>query len=354
MRIPPEVTALVIILTIAGVSAFGVNAMSRQPHLALPTLAPTVGTSSALSAFVPGPLTGERTPRALVNRRPVVVVIDNTPEARPQAGIAAASLTFETLTESGITRLMSVYLERDTGTVGPIRSLRPYFLDLASGYRALLVHAGGSPASLQELRNSSDVANIEALNPSPAFHRDPNRLDPHNLFGSTGGARDIARQNGADSPVPFDGLPHAVSLPGTYPSARTVTLSFGTAAIPALPAYVVEYRYDQATDRYSRWVGGAPCTDADTGHQVSTANVAVLQTDIAPIPGDTAGRISIRLTGAGRAQIFEHGREITGRWQRAGSSAPLRFLTSSGSPVAFAPGTSWVEIVGPDSVRVTK
>lgn len=351
MRIPGEITALAIILAITAISALTVNAMSPMPHLSAPTPVPTINAAAARPSFVSGPLDGQRTPGPLANRRPIAVVLDNVLGARPQSGLGAASLTFETLTEGGITRLMCVYLENDASSVGPIRSLRPYFLDLAAGFQPILVHAGGSPASLRDLQNSPDVGNVDALTSAPQFHRDPARTDPDNLYSSTPGIRDVARQDGLDAPVPLPSLPHGPLSGASTSPVHTITVTFGTAQIPPLPAYTVEYRYDPAHGLYNRLVGGAPSTDALSGARVRVANVAVMQTDIAPIPGDAAGRLSIRVTGQGPLTLFRDGRMIQGTWQKRAPGAPLRFLDPSGMPIPLHPGPTWVEVVGPDSLH---
>lgn len=47
--------------------------------------------------------------------------------------------------EGGITRMLAVYQSlEDVGSIGSIRSARPYYIELALGHDALYVHAGGS------------------------------------------------------------------------------------------------------------------------------------------------------------------------------------------------------------------
>jgi hypothetical protein len=61
--------------------------------------------------------------------RPLGVMIENEIDARPQSGINAADVTYETLAEGGITRTLNVFYCQDAGIVGPVRSARTYFLD---------------------------------------------------------------------------------------------------------------------------------------------------------------------------------------------------------------------------------
>ena len=61
---------------------------------------------------------------SLLDRRALVVKIDNHPNARPQTGLSEADAVIELMVE-GITRLVAVFHTGDAETVGPIRSMRP-------------------------------------------------------------------------------------------------------------------------------------------------------------------------------------------------------------------------------------
>jgi hypothetical protein len=70
---------------------------------------------------VAGPLTGLSVSRDVAGRRAIAVILDNfSPDARPQAGLAQASMVYETLAEGGITRFLAVYLEQDAPMIGPV------------------------------------------------------------------------------------------------------------------------------------------------------------------------------------------------------------------------------------------
>ena len=81
-------------------------------------------------------------------RRPLAVMIENHPEARPQSGLSEADVVFEAIAEGGVTRFMGMFyceVQRFDTTLAPIRSARSYFVDWASGFnRPLYVHVGGA------------------------------------------------------------------------------------------------------------------------------------------------------------------------------------------------------------------
>jgi len=90
------------------------------------------------------PLTGLRA-ETLPNRV-VQFSIDNV-NSIPQSGLSKADIIYEFPAEGGLTRLQVLFYSKTPDVVGPIRSARPYFIDLAREYNAVFVHHGGSPAA---------------------------------------------------------------------------------------------------------------------------------------------------------------------------------------------------------------
>ncbi|HCF99897.1 MAG TPA: hypothetical protein DEV93_05070 [Chloroflexi bacterium] len=350
--IPGEARALILIFAVAGLAALVVGSVAASPHLT-GTVTPTpihVSTkATVVPNIVPGPLNGEPTQRRIALRRPIAAVIDNLyPDARPQAGLNRASLVFETLAEGGITRLMGVFLEHDASQIGPIRSARPYFVKWAAGYRALFVHAGGSPAALQLLYLTPQLGNVEALLPRPEFHRESDRISPHNLFGSTDGVRAIAVRNAWNHRVSYAWLAHKTPAPKAERGHIShIRINFSTPNISSPPDYAVDYRFERAQDLYVRSVGGVPAIDRLANRPVETSNVVLLYTSIAPIPNDAEARVAVGVVGKGKALIFEDGGIVRGSWSKSGVLAPLRLKDATGSPVKLNPGQTWFEVTTP-------
>lgn len=72
--------------------------------------------------------------------------------ARPQAGLSQAGVVFEAIAEAGITRFAALFQEPTASVLGPIRSLRSYYLDWDTPFDCTVVHAGGSSDALQALK----------------------------------------------------------------------------------------------------------------------------------------------------------------------------------------------------------
>ncbi len=69
---------------------------------------------------------------------------NGTDGARPQAGLNEAGVIFEAIAESGITRFAAIYQNPSAAVIGPIRSLRIYYLEWDTPFDCTIVHAGGS------------------------------------------------------------------------------------------------------------------------------------------------------------------------------------------------------------------
>ena len=89
------------------------------------------------------PLTGVGMDEDLSRLRPVAVMINDLKAAQPQLGVSQADIIYEMPAEGGITRMVALFQSLDgVGNLGSIRSTRAYYLELALGHDALLVHAG--------------------------------------------------------------------------------------------------------------------------------------------------------------------------------------------------------------------
>ena len=73
--------------------------------------------------------------------RPVQVSIPNdTYGAVPQSNIRQADIIYEFPVEGELTRLQAIYYSDIPDKFGPIRSVRYYFADLATEYKACIYH----------------------------------------------------------------------------------------------------------------------------------------------------------------------------------------------------------------------
>lgn len=278
--------------------------------------------------------------------RPVAVIIDNLPKARPQAGLKNADLVVETLAEGGVTRFLAVYYHGQASKVGPIRSARPYFIDLARGLDAVLVHAGGSPEALDYMKRH-DFPHLNEFNHADSFWRSRERQAPHNLYSSTSNLHSLAREVGLNSEFQVRGFSFAgdaASIAGDKGlRSSKITIDFPK-------GYDVAYSYDSGEQVYSRYTDGKAHLDELTNSQLSPRNIIVKFVKTRII--DAQGRLKIDISGHGRALIFSQGYVIEALWQDSAGDEVFSYKTVEGKSVKLTPGQVWVEIV-PETAQVT-
>lgn len=295
---------------------------------------------------------GEASPPSLSDAAPnalpgaVLVMIDNHAAARPQSGLQAADAVFEAVAEGGITRFLAVFQSRPAERIGPVRSARPYFVEIAKGFDSLYAHAGGSDDAYRAIRRLG-VADLDEIHggAGAGFRRDPSRSAPHNLYTDTGRLLVVAADLGL-LPRPVPPLPEGDPGGGEAVAAVTITYS----AHPR-DGYVTEYRPlagEAGGRRFAKRVNGRPFLS--DGRPVLADNVAVLLTDVREL-GDAAGHVEVRVTGEGDALFLSRGRLFRGRWRKDSPADPFRFELR-GRPMLWAPGRTWINLAAPGQVRV--
>ena len=139
-------------------------------------------------------------PTALALRTPLAVLIDDSIAARPQAGFNAAALVYQAPADGGETRYMFVFQGDEAGTIGPVRSGRPFFLRWAAEYRTGVGHYGGDYMTLGQTIPQLDgtyIYDIDALRGSnAAYHRIKTRSAPHNAYTKTASLRKVGLHRG--------------------------------------------------------------------------------------------------------------------------------------------------------------
>ncbi|MDQ7841509.1 MAG: DUF3048 domain-containing protein [bacterium] len=321
-------SATVAVVLAAGIVAWrDTNPQARHsaPEAVAPPEAPAL--PEAERVFIPG-ADGET---------PFLVVIENTPQARPQSGLAEACLVYALPTEARITRFLASYCGDTPTSIGPVRSARQYMLEIASDLGAILVHAGHSAEALASIR-AQKFPVINEFWASGPFWRDPSRKMPHNLYTRLDRLRAELHKkpmNVRPVSVPYsmEVAPQLV-LPDATPS-DVVVLDYG-------PPYAVRYRYDAGRRRYLRDQDGRPHLDAD-GRQIAPASVLVAFVQWRDVMEQGAPSSKITLIGTGRLAIITEGRLVEGAWRRS-KDRPLALQTAGGGPVVLPRGPVWIEL----------
>jgi hypothetical protein len=177
-----------------------------------------------------------------------------------------------------------------------------------------------------------------------AYHRDPSRSAPHDLYSSTQALYAAARTHGS-LPAPI--FTYSPRPPAGAVIARTVHLPFSSSSD-------VYWKWGGAKKGWLRFHGTVPHLLSD-GSQVSAKNVVVqvvktVLTDITDANGTPSPEVIA--TGTGKAYVFRNGKVVVGTWSRPTLSDVTTFLDATGKRIPLAPGNTWVELL-PDTIPVT-
>ena len=283
---------------------------------------------------------------------PLAVMIDNTSNANPHAGLVDADLVYEAFVEGGITRLMAVFWRLDAARILPVRSARTPFVNWVTELGAMYGHAGGAITD-NEANAIGQIAELEikdlnAFSPvsSNYYYRDSSRYGPYDLATSTSYLREAAAQLG------YAGPPTVASWPFREP---------GTPLPPGKPAggievdysgrlydwQYIQWKWDAAARRYLRFQFGGPEVDADTGKQLAFSTVIVMRVPSHVV--DDNGHVILDQIGNGPATVFTGGQAYEGTWKKDSREARTQFLNSSGEPIVFERGPIFVQAIAQES-----
>lgn len=283
----------------------------------------------------PSKLSGREVQKSVNDRQVYAVQIENSPEARPQSGLRDADIVFEAVAEGGITRFNALYHDNIPSNLGPVRSLRPYYIDWFWPFDAAIVHAGGSPEAQQDVRNLK-LKDIDHGANGSTFRRVSNRYAPHNLY-TTGAALNQTLASRGYTSSTFTPLARKEAAPLATPTAKTVSLRISSAL------YDVSFTFDPASNTYGRVQGGAAHVDADTKQQInpSVVVVPVLTKGINPNGIHTV----YGTVGSGKLYIFQDGGVTEGTWSKSARNAQWQLLDAAGTAIPLNPGQTWFTII---------
>ncbi|GLC90441.1 DUF3048 domain-containing protein [Lysinibacillus piscis] len=291
-----------------------------------------------VTVAIHAPLTGEIVNEE-ITQRPIMVTVNNHPAARPQSGLAAADIVYEMLAEGNVTRFLAVYQSQLPENVGPVRSARSYFVDMAKGLGAFYVAHGYSPEA-KSMLSKNVVDNINGMNyDGTLFKRSKDRVAPHNSYITAENIQKGAEQVGA-SMIYRKKVDQAFYEPDEHGKigieTSRVDIYYGNGE-----SFHNSYVYNHQDNRYERQSAGIVTKDMLTGEALTFANVLFLEMKHQTI--DNVGRQDINVTSGGNAYVFQNGYMREVKW--ANIDGVPTAVEESGELVKLVPGKSWVHFV---------
>ena len=322
-------------------------------------------------------LTGEVLSDATLKNAPVFCIQtpNGTDGARPQAGLDQAGVVFEAIAESGITRFAAIYQNPTAATIGPIRSLRIYYLEWDTPFDCTIVHAGGSDDALAAVahgyRDLTENYNymFRGTNGARLWNNlftsatDLKRFNTDYGYNSSD-VKGFARMTPAQSNTSrIDSLaaeklvitkPTTADTSQLNPAVSNISFRLG-----GWSDFNVNYQYDVATNKYLRFYeSGAAhqiysCPEGETVSRnpedyctlTQMSPSVVIAMVVAERKAWDGYHEDIDAIGSGDAYIFQNGTAIRGTWKKSSRTEQIQFIDESGQEIRLAPGQTFVTAV---------
>ncbi len=277
----------------------------------------------------------------LKKKRPVAVIVSNHTEARPTSNLSQADLVYEALVEGGITRFVAIYWSREPNKVGPIRSVRQYYIEWISPFDPMFIYDGFAISSDPKVDAAGNLIkyDIKRIYTSGAW-RVGDRVAPHNEYSSVAKAVEIGRDRGWDQFPEIETWQFKSDAPlDNRSESFKAKVSFSNS-----DNYAPIWEYNKDTNLYYRSIGGRADIDLETNQQITAKNVIIQEVKVQG-PVDNYNRLIITTTGEGSAAILQDGKVIYGKWKKADRTSRTKFYDNSGNEIEFNRGLTWISPV---------
>lgn len=342
-------------------------------NLTFPNIPSTEQENSTYSA-----LTGEVLAEASLKNAPAYCIQtpNGTDGARPQAGLTEAGVVFEAIAEAGITRFAAIYQNPSSAIIGPIRSLRIYYLEWDTPFDCTIVHAGGAGDALAAVASGGYKDLTE--NYTYMYRGTYGSRLWNNLFTTSANLKQFSDNMGYTSseiqgfarmtPVEaekkrVDNLvddklaitkPTKENTSNLAAKVSNIYLGFNSAS-----SFNVKYSYDLNTNTYFRGYESGiahevyTCPSENLGERnpedVCTLTQVNPSVVIAMVVSEKRASDNyhedITAIGSGDAYIFQNGIVIKGTWNKSSRNEQIKFLDQEGNEIKLAPGQTFVSAV---------
>lgn len=318
------------------------------------------------------------------SRRPLYVMIENSVDARPQSGLSTADVVYEAIAEGGITRFGALFYcgvaARDT-IVGPVRSARTTFVNLASEYNyPLYTHVGGANCSSADggktCTTDKRVQALEQINQYgwggskgndlnqfsigfPTFWRDYERLGrtvatEHTMYSSSEKLWKFATTRGWTNKSP-DGKSEWKTkfVPWTFQDeakadARGTVSTISYGFWENYHDMDVTWRYDSSTNSFTRDNGGSAHQDLNTQKPITVKNIVIQYTkELGPL--DEHKHLLYEVIGTGKGLLFQDGNVTEITWSKKDREGRTIFTSKAGKKISFTRGPIWISVLPSDN-----
>lgn len=296
------------------------------------------------------PLTGLALADSEAGKRPVAIMVENSPQARPQWGLSTPDIVVEGVVEGGVTRMMWIYADatKIPDKVGPVRSARHDYVEIADGMNAIYTHSGGSDLAYNYIK-SIGMKDIDGLyTEGTYFFRDTTRNTAieHRLYTNGSYIQKAISEKKLEAKAKDESwMPYRVELgaspriPFGYPEqnggCQSVTVEFS-------PSFKHTFKYNPNEKLYYNYMNSSEMKDGNNNKTMAVTNVIVMYCATKSV--DSTGHQDWDMTsGSGLYITNGCGEQIT--WKKASKTAPLKFYGTDGKELIVNKGQTWIGVV---------
>lgn len=338
------IISFIIIILLSALSVLGFivyNNSKTQPTISDNTITEVKPLPKEID-YGTAPYTGEKLTKDNVNTIPLMVVVENSPAARPQSGLIDADIIFETMAEGGIPRFLALFQSKTPEKIGPVRSVRTYFIDISKEFKLPFAHCGGNGDALLQIKNEN-LMSMNEIAYGAYFYRDNSRYAPHNLYTSYKSlSKFVTDKNYVKKPTNTH-----FNYKDDYYTNDSLKAA-NSVYIEPNASYNTSYEFNDG--KYYKSMDGKPANDLESKVQLSAKNIIIQYTTM-KLKNDAESGIDIKLTGVGKGIIISDGKFINVTWSKSSVSSTTIFKDEHGNTVPLTPGNTIWHIID-DNTKV--
>ena len=269
----------------------------------------------------------------------LVVKIDDTPAAHPQAGLEDADIVYIEQVEGGLTRLAAVFSSKIPDVVGPVRSARISDIELLEQFGRVAFAYSGAQSKLLPVIAQANLENLGAQRQGrDIYTNDPARLAPTAM---------MLQAKTLMGKVATQGSSIAISknMGWNFGDTRETGTAISSVKV-SWPASSYDVTWSQSEKRWLLSQRGLPDLAA-SGLQLGPTTFVIQFVLITPSEYyDKVGGVTpfSATVGNGKGFILRDGMAIAAIWHRPIAEAGTSWTLPTGEEILFAPGQIWVAL----------
>jgi hypothetical protein len=269
----------------------------------------------------------------------LVVKIDDTNAAHPQAGLEDADIVYIEQVEAGLTRLAAVFSSKIPAVIGPVRSARISDIEILEQFGRVAFAYSGAQKKLLPVIAAANLENLGAQRQSREIYaNDPLRNPPTAMMLQA----QTLMQKVKEQQLP---VANSKSVGWSFAESFDTGTAIASAKI-SWPSNTYDAVWSETDKRWLLFHRGLPNLAASGVHLGATTLVIQLVSITPSEYGDKFGGVTpfTATVGTGRGFILRDGKYIEGFWSRPTAESGTSWTTQDGKEIPFAAGQIWIAL----------